>query len=146
MAYTAGEAARATGLNVATISRAIKSGKISALKSESGAWKIEPAELHRVFPPLAMQGLQQDALQENATQMQGQKERPDNNLQAEIAVLRERISAQERLLEDRAGQIDDLRGRLDQEAEERRKLTMMLAAPKEASPPAKRGWWPWSRS
>jgi len=46
------QATQATGKSKPTILRAINSGKISAAKDEaSGAWKIDPAELHRVFPP-----------------------------------------------------------------------------------------------
>jgi excisionase family DNA binding protein len=48
---TLAEAAQATGLNRSTILRAIKSGKISGARDETGAWAVEPVELHRVFPP-----------------------------------------------------------------------------------------------
>lgn len=50
MAYTLGEAAKATGKSKATISKSIKSGRLSALKDENGAFQIDPAELHRVYP------------------------------------------------------------------------------------------------
>jgi hypothetical protein len=53
MKYTLSEAAAATGKNKATIQRAIKSGKISAPKGESGSYEIDPSELHRVFQPVA---------------------------------------------------------------------------------------------
>lgn len=53
MKYTAGQAAKAAGISKATITRALKSGKISGLKDDSGTWTIDPAELHRVFPPVA---------------------------------------------------------------------------------------------
>lgn len=53
MKYTAGQAAKAAGISKATITRALKSGKISGTKDDSGAWTIDPAELHRVFPPVA---------------------------------------------------------------------------------------------
>lgn len=52
MPYTLGTAAKVTGKDRATISRAIKKGKISAQKNEQGQWAIDPAELHRVYPPL----------------------------------------------------------------------------------------------
>ena len=52
MSYTLGSAAKATGKDRATISRAIRKGKISAKKNESGQWDIDPAELHRVYPPI----------------------------------------------------------------------------------------------
>jgi excisionase family DNA binding protein len=51
MTLTLAEAAQATGLNRSTILRAIKSGKISGARDESGSWSVEPVELHRVFPP-----------------------------------------------------------------------------------------------
>lgn len=53
MKYTAGQAAKATGVSKATITRALHSGKISGTKDENGAWSIDPAELHRVFSPVA---------------------------------------------------------------------------------------------
>ena len=51
MVYTLGEAAKATGKSKATISKAIKSGRISAQKDETGTFHIDPSELHRVYPP-----------------------------------------------------------------------------------------------
>lgn len=50
MVYTLGEAAKATGKSKATISKAIKSGRISASKGDNGAFSIDPSELHRVYP------------------------------------------------------------------------------------------------
>ena len=49
MAYTLRAAAAATGLTKKTVLRAIKSGRISAVKNELGKWRIEPAELHRIY-------------------------------------------------------------------------------------------------
>jgi excisionase family DNA binding protein len=44
-------AAKATGVSRSTILRAIKAHRISAAKTDAGDWAIDPAELHRVFPP-----------------------------------------------------------------------------------------------
>lgn len=44
-----GQAARMTGKSKPTISRAIKSGKLSASPNGSGGYSIDPAELARVF-------------------------------------------------------------------------------------------------
>jgi hypothetical protein len=52
MSYTLGTAARATGLSKSTIHRAIKAGRVSAGRSDTGDYAIDPAELHRVFPPV----------------------------------------------------------------------------------------------
>jgi len=48
--YTLGQAAKATGKAKVTLARAIKSGRISANRSEDGSYSIDPAELARVYP------------------------------------------------------------------------------------------------
>jgi hypothetical protein len=48
--YTLGAAARATGKSKATISRAIKAGRLSAARSDDGGYAIDPSELSRVYP------------------------------------------------------------------------------------------------
>jgi hypothetical protein len=53
MSYTLASAATACGVNKSTILRAIKAGKVSATKDEHNEWHVEPAELHRVYPPAA---------------------------------------------------------------------------------------------
>jgi hypothetical protein len=51
MPYTLGQAAKASGRSKATIHRAVRSGRLSASRGEDGGWLIDPAELHRVYPP-----------------------------------------------------------------------------------------------
>jgi hypothetical protein len=53
MSYTLATAAKATGLNKSTILRAIKNGQIIGTKDQFGEWRVEPAELHRVYPAVA---------------------------------------------------------------------------------------------
>lgn len=108
MQYTAGQAAEATGKNIATITRAIKSGKISAQKDASGAWRIDVSELHRAFP-LSVQDLRKPQMQNDARPLQEQSKSQMAVLEKELAVLRERVTAQSELLEERIGQIVDLR-------------------------------------
>ena len=50
--YTIATAAAAVGRNKSAILRAINAGKFSAAQDETGEWQIDPAELHRVYPPL----------------------------------------------------------------------------------------------
>tara|TARA_B110000503_G_scaffold62357_1_gene98775 strand:- start:140 stop:520 length:381 start_codon:yes stop_codon:yes gene_type:complete len=50
MSYTLGQAAAACRMSKATISKAVKSGKISAKKNADGSFSIEAVELHRVYP------------------------------------------------------------------------------------------------
>jgi hypothetical protein len=53
MPFTLTEAATATGKARSTIFKACKSGKISYEKDAHGEILIEPAELHRVYPPIS---------------------------------------------------------------------------------------------
>ena len=83
-------------MNKTTILRAIKSGKITATKGERGEWHIEPAELHRVYPPIAERSAGSDAAQRYAA--------PD------VAALLAQIEALIRQAGDRLRQqLDDVR-------------------------------------
>ena len=140
MPYTLGQAAKATGRSKPTIQRAIKNGSISASKAIDGSYEIDPAELHRVFPPANDTG--------NAEQHLKQSDTPSdtNALQREVGVLRERLA-------DKDGVIEDLRRRLDQSEQERRdkdrQLTALLTDQRpekqEPAPATKRRWRLWGR-
>lgn len=99
MVYTLGEAAKATGKSKATISKAIKSGRISAHKDETGTFQIAPSELHRVYPP---------------TVSSEHKETPENtidkrDIDGTIRELRARLEAAQERLSDKEAVIVDLR-------------------------------------
>jgi excisionase family DNA binding protein len=47
---TLGEAARLTGLGKTTLARAIKSGRLSAARTDLGSYQIDPSELARIYP------------------------------------------------------------------------------------------------
>ena len=64
--YTLGTAASACGINKSTVLRAIKAGKISATRNEHGEWQIDPAEMHRVYPPAESNGAEQQGEQRYA--------------------------------------------------------------------------------
>lgn len=115
MYYTLGQAAKATGKSKPTIQRAIKSGRISAKKSDDGSYAIDPAELHRVFAPLPSNS--------NESVTVKQSETPDvtGGLQREIDNLHERMR-------DKDGVIEDLRRRLDSSEQERRETQARLTA------------------
>ena len=52
MVYTPRTAAEAVGMTRQGILKAIRTGRISAKKNPVGEWEIDPAELHRVYPPM----------------------------------------------------------------------------------------------
>ena len=51
MSYTLGQAALAVGKSKGALSKAIKTGRISAKKLDNGSYSIEPSELYRVYKP-----------------------------------------------------------------------------------------------
>ena len=140
MSYTLGEAAKATGRSKATIHRAIQSHKISATKNDAtGSWLIEPAELHRVFPAVSSEPLQNGTVKQSETVGES----------AEAGELRRRLdelkAERERERADKDAVIDDLRRRLDASDEERRKVQMQLTAlltdQSSETTSARRSWW-----
>jgi hypothetical protein len=125
MKFSLGQAARETGLDKSTLSRAIKSGRLSAQrKNGNGGYEIDPAELFRVFPQAP----------------KGEASSPPVDAPADMLLenreLRIKLEAAETRIKDKEEEVHDLRRRLDLEGEERRKLTMMLLAhrPSEQSP------------
>lgn len=93
MKYTAGQAAKATGVATATITRALKSGKISGRKDDNGAWMIDPAELHRVFPPFSLKEHEKSFIkQEEMPLERGSSESENSASQRELQILRETLA------------------------------------------------------
>jgi len=100
--YTLGEAARAVGKTRPALAKAIKTGRLSAVRGEDGSYQIDhPAELHRVYPvarQLDGSGLQKFPLAVTAETAAG---------------LREELAKWHALAEEREETIRDLRVRLD---------------------------------
>ena len=139
MVYTLGQAATATGKSKTAIANAIEKGRLSATKDAFGKWQIDPAELHRVYPP--------ENTPSNAVDHQ-----IDANRTAEIERLKATVEGLERLCRQIEGERDSLR-------EQNTKLTALLtdqrsrpettpaAVPELATapPPVKRRWRLWGR-
>ena len=53
MKLSASQAAKAVGKSIPTVTRAIKSGKLSADRLESGGYEVEASELFRVWPAVS---------------------------------------------------------------------------------------------
>lgn len=136
MKYTANQAAKITGKAVPTITRAIKSGKLSADRDGKNL-VIDAAELFRVFPPVSPIG--NDVTEKSYNQLQHETANSNSNievLQQEATMLRE-------MLQRERETVQDLRDRLDKESDERRRLTLMLTDQRkpEPAPTPKSSWW-----
>jgi hypothetical protein len=64
---TLGQAAKHAGVSKATLSRAIKSGRLSAVPNDRNGWDIDPAELFRAFPRNPGNGSDNGSMKQSAT-------------------------------------------------------------------------------
>jgi hypothetical protein len=119
------EAGRLTGLHKVSILRAIRKGKISADKDEHGEWRLQPAELFRVYPPVPEQRNGNGHEQHYAAPVAAA-------LEAEISALKQ----MSQLLRD---QLDDMRGQRDKWEQAAQMALRQLSAPKS---PTRLWWWP----
>lgn len=116
--------AELAGVSKGTVSKALKSGRLSYAEKTDNGYLIETSELFRVFPPKQPETVETIRPQPPI----GNRETPVETvgLHREIELLREQ-------LRDRDGVVDDLRRRLDQSDEERReaqaRVIGLLAGP-----------------
>ena len=93
MSYTLGEAAKAVGKSKPTLSKAVKSGKISARKNEDGSYTIDPAELHRVYPPAPSETVNSERFEtQSVTPVNTEEARELIELRVKLQAAQERIS------------------------------------------------------
>jgi hypothetical protein len=103
--------AELAGVSKGTVSKALKSGRLSYAEKTDNGYLIDTSELFRVFPPKQKETVDETRLDTP----DGNRETLINSggLQREIELLREQ-------LQDRDGVVSDLRQRLDKSEEERR--------------------------
>lgn len=121
MKLTASQAAKQTGKSIPTITRAIKSGKISADRTSSGGYFIEPSELFRVFQPVTENS--------NVT-----SQKLDHETSNEIDVLQDKVKLLEEALIDAKNERDEWR-------EQAKRLTHALPAANRKNLSEPHTWW-----
>ena len=115
--YSLKQAADAVGRGKPAILKAIKGGRISAQKDDNGQWRIDPAELHRVYPMVTGNGSGTAA---------GEREkipRSASNLDREIDLLRERLGEKDELIADLRTERDRLLAVIETQATQVKQLT-----------------------
>src|SRR5271166_7104876 len=160
--FTLGQAAKLTRLSKATLSRAIRAGKLSANRLDDGAYSIDASELARVFPvtPETVAGGDlASGMTRRATvgATPGTAlETPDPELVARLAAADAEIAGLKALLAEVRARGDELRRDKDELREDRdvwrdRAARLALAAPIAAPPPSApapepRRRWFWRRT
>ena len=124
MMLTLGQAAKEVGKSKTAISNAIKKGRMSAGKTDSGGYQIDPAELFRVYPP------KQSSDPLELTDIDPVK-LPVNSGQS--GVLTEKVNGLTSLLEEKDKQIqrlilekDKTEELLDKQMDQARRITLQL--------------------
>lgn len=115
------KAAKEAGISKSTLSNALNNGRLTADKDERGRWKIDPAALFQAFPKTTP----------NEHSVPITNTEANTDLRIEIAELKATLEAERKLTDSLSDQVGDLRARLDQENEERRKLTAMITDQRE---------------
>ena len=124
MFYSLSEAADEIGKSKMTIQRAIKKGRLSADRDEQGAYQIDPAELHRVFP--AKKPAKKKAANGDGETLQHETDQLRRDIEVRDAQIEREQSERRREREQLETTIDDLRKRLDTESAERQRLTLLI--------------------
>lgn len=110
MELTLSAAAHATGKGKSTLLRAVKSGKLSARRTEDGTFLVDASELARVFPVTQL---------ERTTDAPRITPEPAHDAGGvEVSVLQVKVAMLEDQLHRERDTVEDLRKRLDR-AEER---------------------------
>jgi hypothetical protein len=131
MEFTIGQAAKESGKSKSTIWKYVKNGVLSAQKNTDGSYRIDAAELFRVFPPAAGETFDERHKETNVHQ---QLSLENEVLKVQLAAHSERIrtlEADKQFLQ-----------------EQLQRTTLLLTSvqdahkPQQGTPvPAKRRWW-----
>lgn len=136
MSISLSEAATAVGMYKSSVLRAIKAGKISATKDEHGEWRIEPAELHRVYPPVAESEAKNGATRQDATA----------TLQAQITGLREVGELLRQQLDATRVECDRWKAQADKWQLQAEHVARLLTDARPQPETKPQSWWGWLRS
>ena len=105
-----------------------------AAKSErDGGWTIDPAELHRVFPPVPAGSNGEGVAEPRDAMAVGTV--ATGVLEAQVAALRETVDLLRRQLDGQAALVEDVRTDRDHWRAQAEALPRLLA------PPERRPWW-----
>lgn len=111
---TLSQAAKETGVSKATLSKALKTGKVSYVDKTDAGYKIDPAELFRVYPP-----------KQKVNPLPEQLETQTVN-SSEQGLFREMLERERQNAIALQDTINDLRERLDRSEDARQDLTLRL--------------------
>lgn len=111
----------------ATLMKALSDGTISADKTDAGHWRIDPAELARVYSPRASQAAVSRTIPDQIGRDEpGHKAAADHDLAARLAKAEAELAAERVKVDLLQRHLDDVR---------------RMLPPPDTKP--RRSWWPW---
>jgi excisionase family DNA binding protein len=160
------EAAEQAGVSKSTIFRAIQSGRMSAERDDDRNFKIQPAELFRVYPPKPSKDDVADNVPGQAeTQPKGQDapallgsdameiklrniqlEEQIKGLQAILEMERQRAEEAQKRADQRAEELRAERDRWANALEASQRQITHLTEKQEKQTEKRSGWWPFRRA
>ena len=148
MAYTLTEAATATGVSRSTIFRAIKTGRISATRTEGGNFGSSPpsctgcSRRHATPQNHASNGAMNRDAMALGTADTGQLAQ----LESEIKALRDMSALLREQLHETRDTVDDLRRDRDAWRQQAQQLALPKPVTETPAQQQRRRWWPWRRA
>lgn len=143
---TLSQAAKASGKSKSTLSRAIKTGRLSATRLDDGNFSIDPAELFRAYPATLNNPYHEHSIERDATPVPAELQSRINMLELLLEKEREAVE-REREISTREREISaDLKEDRDRW---RQQATSLLADQRPAEPAPlvkRRRWWPFNRN
>ncbi|PSM54916.1 hypothetical protein C4L39_25745 [Clostridium diolis] len=127
------QAATLAGKSKSTLTRAIKSGRMSAVRRDDGTFGLDPAEVLRVFPRDTMRNVafSADAVASDAM-MHPAQQAEISALRDDLAAARQQAAVAQALADERARAL---------EAAERNLADLRRLLPPPAAPASLRPWW-----
>ena len=127
------EAVKVFDVSRPTLTKSLNSGKLSGVRNGKGQWEIDPAELSRVYqtrqPEMANGGKNESG---KLTAVNTPYPTELDRLKSALTLAEARADAAEKLAQERAERIEDLR-------------RLLPPPPEDATPRRPRWRWPWGR-
>ncbi len=128
MKLTLGQAAKEVGISKPSLSAAIKKGRVSAQKNESGVYEIDPAELFRAYPRKkeANESANSEDLPETNPRKAVSVNSKDNTLDLLLGERDKLLEEKEKAIRRLEQEKSELREDLQEQREQAKRVTLLL--------------------
>ena len=126
------EAADAVGVSKSTLFRAIRTGRLSATRNDDGNFRVDPAELFRVYPP---------ANPERSAPTRATPQVMTRDATADDTDLKVRNAALEAEVQGLKAMVEELRRSREKCEAQAERLALAPPTPITVNVPERRPWW-----